>query len=65
MLYGLLAMAGVQVPFFNALLYLPVTVAPLLEYTGAVLVIPWVWLVRGQPPGPRTLLGAGPSPCSD
>lgn len=57
-LYGLLAMAGVQVAFFNALLYLPVTVALLLEYTGPVFVILWVWLVRGQPPGPRTVLGA-------
>ncbi|NMH81187.1 EamA family transporter [Pseudonocardia xinjiangensis] len=59
LLYGLLAMAGVQVAFFNALQYLPVTVALLLEYLGPILVIGWVWLVRGQPPGPRTVLGAG------
>jgi drug/metabolite transporter (DMT)-like permease len=58
LLYGLLAMAGVQVAFFNALQYLPVTVALLLEYLGPILVIGWVWLVRGQPPGPRTVLGA-------
>jgi drug/metabolite transporter (DMT)-like permease len=57
-LYGLLAMAGVQVAFFNALLYLPVTIALLLEYTGPIVVIGWVWLVRGQPPSPRTVLGA-------
>lgn len=58
-LYGLLAMAGVQVAFFNALQYLPVTVALLLEYTGPLLVIGWVWLVRRQPPSLRTVLGAG------
>jgi drug/metabolite transporter (DMT)-like permease len=58
LLYGLLAMAGVQVAFFNALLYLPVAIALLLEYTGPILVIAWVWLVRRQPPSPRTLLGA-------
>lgn len=58
-LYGLLAMAGVQVAFFNAVRYLPVPIALLLEYTGPVLVIAWVWLVRGIRPGPRTLLGGG------
>lgn len=57
-LYGVLAMAGVQVAFFNALQYLPVAVALLLEYTGPVLVIAWVWLVRRQPPSRRTVLGA-------
>ena len=56
-LYGLLAAAGVQVAFFNAVQYLPVTVALLLEYLGPVLVIGWVWLVRGQPPSARTVLG--------
>lgn len=58
-LYGLLAMAGVQVAFFNALQYLPVTIALLLEYTGPIIVIGWVWLVRGRPPSGRTVLGAG------
>jgi drug/metabolite transporter (DMT)-like permease len=57
-LYGALAMAGVQVAFFNALLYLPVAVALLLEYLGPVLVIAWVWLVRRRPPSRRTLAGA-------
>lgn len=57
-LYGVLAMAGVQVAFFNALQYLPVAVALLLEYTGPVLVIGWVWVVRRQPPSRRTVLGA-------
>lgn len=58
LLYGALAMAGVQVAFFNAVRYLPVPIALLLEYTGPILVIGWIWLVRRQPPGTRTLLGA-------
>ncbi|MFC5994411.1 DMT family transporter [Pseudonocardia hispaniensis] len=57
LLYGVLAMAGVQVAFFNAVRYLPVSIALLLEYLGPVLVVAWVWLVRGQPPSRRTLLG--------
>lgn len=57
--YGVLAMALVQLAFFNAMRYLPVPVALLLEYAGPVLVIGWVWLVRRQPPTRRTLLGAG------
>jgi drug/metabolite transporter (DMT)-like permease len=57
-LYGALAMGGVQVAFFNALLYLPVAIALLLEFTGPILVIAWVWLVRRQPPSRRTLAGA-------
>jgi len=39
--------------------YLPIAIALLLEFLGPVLVIGWVWLVRRQPPGPRTVLGAG------
>ncbi|WP_300018892.1 DMT family transporter [Pseudonocardia sp.] len=58
LLYGVLAAAGVQVAFFNALQYLPVAIALLLEYLGPILVIGWVWLVRGQPPSARTVLGA-------
>jgi len=56
--YGLLAAAGVQVTFFNALAYLPVTIALLLQYLGSILVIAWVWVVRGKPPCLRTVLGA-------
>ena len=59
LLYGVFATAGVQVAFFNALQYLPVAIALLLEYLGPILVIVWVWLVRRSPPAPRTVLGAG------
>lgn len=57
LLYGLLATAGVQVAFFNAVRYLPVPIALLLEYTGPIIVVGWVWLVRRQPPTGRTLVG--------
>ena len=58
LLYGVVAAAGVQLTFFNALQYLPVAIALLIEYLGPVLVIGWVWLVRRQPPRARTLVGA-------
>ncbi|GAA5170159.1 EamA family transporter [Pseudonocardia eucalypti] len=57
LVYGLLAMALVQLAFFNAVRYLAVPVALLLEYAGPVIVIGWVWLVRRQPPTRRTVLG--------
>ncbi|MHA6615805.1 EamA family transporter [Pseudonocardia sp. DLS-67] len=57
-LYGVLAVAGVQVAFFNALLYVPVAIALLLEYLGPILVLAWVWLVRRQRLGARTMSGA-------
>lgn len=57
LLYGLLATGGVQVAFFNSVRYLPVPIALLLEYTGPILVVVWVWLVRRRPPSGRTLAG--------
>ncbi|MGE3257249.1 EamA family transporter, partial [Pseudonocardia sp.] len=57
LLYGLLATGGVQVAFFNAVRYLPVSVALLMEYAGPILVVGWVWLVRRRPPTGRTLAG--------
>ncbi len=42
--YGLLAVAGCQLFYFNALQRIPVGVALLLEYLGAVLVVLWAWL---------------------
>src|SRR5690242_17916850 len=49
--YGIGAVAGAQVCFFNAVKYVPVGVALLLEYLGIVLVVGWMWLVHRQPPG--------------
>src|SRR3954451_13377893 len=56
--YGLLAVAGCQLAFFNAVERMPVGVALLVEYMSPVAVIGWLWLNRGQRPGPRTLAGA-------
>lgn len=56
-LFGVLAVATPQLAFFNAVTYLPVGIALLLEYLGVVLVVAWQWLGRGQ--RPRLLTAAG------
>ena len=57
-LFGLLAVAGAQVGFFNALRYLPIGVALLLEYLGIILVVVWMWAAHGQRPRRLTLAGS-------
>ena len=56
-LYGLVAVAGCQLAFFNAVDHLDVGVALLLEYLGIVLVVLWVWLRHGQRPRRLTVAG--------
>ena len=56
--YGLLAVAGAQLFFFNAVAHLSVGVALLLEYLGIVLVVGWMWVRHGQSPRRLTVLGA-------
>jgi drug/metabolite transporter (DMT)-like permease len=56
--YGLVAVAGCQLFYFNAIARMPVGVALLLEYLGAVLVVGWLWLRYGQRPRRRTAIGA-------
>lgn len=55
--YGLVAVAGAQVFYFNAIQHLSVGVALLLEYLGTVLVVGWMWIRHGHKP--RRLTGAG------
>jgi drug/metabolite transporter (DMT)-like permease len=55
--YGLLAVAGCQLAFFNAVRHLDVGVALLLEYLGIVLVVLWLWARHGQRPRRLTLAG--------
>lgn len=55
--YGLLAMAGCQLFYFNAVQTLSVGVALLLEYLGLVLVVGWLWARHGQAPTRWTLVG--------
>jgi drug/metabolite transporter (DMT)-like permease len=57
-IYGLVAIAGGQLFFFNAIESIPIGIAVLLEYLGVVLVVGWLWAVRGQRPGRLTVLGA-------
>jgi drug/metabolite transporter (DMT)-like permease len=57
-LFGLLAVAAAQGCFFNAVRYLPVGVALLLEYLGVILVVSWMWAVHGQRPRRLTVAGS-------
>ena len=55
--YGLVAVAGCQLFFFNAVEHLSVGVALLLEYSGTLLVVLWLWLRHGQRPRRLTVFG--------
>ncbi len=57
-LFGVLGVATAQACFFNAVRYLPIGVALLLEYLGIILVVGWVWLVHGQRPRRLTVAGS-------
>jgi drug/metabolite transporter (DMT)-like permease len=56
-IYGVVAVGGAQACFFNAVKYVPVGVALLLEYLGIALVVGWMWLRHQQPPRPLTIAG--------
>ncbi|HZG88957.1 MAG TPA: DMT family transporter [Pseudonocardia sp.] len=56
--YGMLAVAGCQLAYFNAVAHMQVGVALLIEFTAPVPVVLWMWLRHGQRPGRLTLLGA-------
>jgi drug/metabolite transporter (DMT)-like permease len=56
--FGLLAVAGAQLGFFNAVRYLPIGIALLLEYLGIILVVVWMWAVHGQRPRMLTVAGS-------
>jgi len=55
--YGVVAVAGCQYAFFNAVAHLQVGVAILIEYTAPVAVVTWLWLRYGHRPGPLTAAG--------
>jgi drug/metabolite transporter (DMT)-like permease len=57
-LFGLVAVAGCQLCFFEAVARLSVGVALMLEYLAVVLVVLWVWLRHGQTPRPLTIAGS-------
>src|SRR5262245_61306718 len=56
--FGVVAVAGCQLAYFNAVAHMQVGVALLIEYTAPVAVIAWMWLRHGQRPGRLTVLGA-------
>lgn len=58
LLYGVFAISGVQLCFFNAVQHLSVGVALLLEYLAPIIVIGWVRITQGTRPSVQTLLGA-------
>jgi drug/metabolite transporter (DMT)-like permease len=55
--YGVVAVAGAQLCYFNAVQRLPVAIALLLEYSGVLIVVGWMWARHGQRPGRLTGLG--------
>jgi threonine/homoserine efflux transporter RhtA len=54
-IYGLVAIAGGQLFYFNAIESIPIGLAVLVEYPGVALVVGWLWAVRGQRPGRLTV----------
>lgn len=57
LVYGVVAVAGAQLCYFNAVAHLSVAVALLLEYSGILLVIGWGWVRHGHRPGRLTTAG--------
>jgi drug/metabolite transporter (DMT)-like permease len=55
--YGVIAIGGAQLCYFNAVARLSVGVALLLEYLGILLVVGWLWLRHGRRPRPLTVAG--------
>jgi drug/metabolite transporter (DMT)-like permease len=58
MIYGLVAVVGGQLFYFNAIESIPIGIALLLEYLGVVLVVGWLWVGRGERPRRLTVAGA-------
>jgi len=55
--FGVVAVAGCQLFFFTAIQHLDVGVALLLEYSGILLVVLWLWVRHGQRPRRLTVIG--------
>ncbi|MCU1677790.1 MAG: EamA family transporter [Frankiales bacterium] len=56
--YGLIAVAGCQLAYFNAVERMQVGVALLIEFTAPAAVVAWLWLRHAQRPGRLTVAGA-------
>jgi drug/metabolite transporter (DMT)-like permease len=55
--YGIVAVGVAQLCYFNAVEHVSVAVALLLEYSGVLLVVAWMWARHGRRPGPLTTAG--------
>jgi drug/metabolite transporter (DMT)-like permease len=55
--YGIAAVGGAQLCYFNAVEHLSVGVGLLLEYSGTLLVVLWLWLRHHHRPRPLTIAG--------
>jgi len=58
LLYGLLAVAGAQYCYFNAVQRMDVGPALLIEFTAPAAVVGWMWVRHGQRPRRITVAGA-------
>lgn len=56
--YGMIAVAGCQLAYFNAVARMDVGVAILIEFTSPVAVLVWLWLRHRQVPSRFTVAGA-------
>jgi drug/metabolite transporter (DMT)-like permease len=56
--YGVVAVGGAQLCYFNAVEHLSVAVALLIEYSGIVLVMAWMWIRHEHRPTRLTVAGA-------
>ncbi len=56
--YGLVAVAGTQFAYFNAVRTMPVAMALLVEYVSPIAVVAFLWLRHGQRPTRLTSGGA-------
>ncbi|MRJ75323.1 EamA family transporter [Aeromicrobium sp. SMF47] len=56
--YGVIAVAGCQLAYFNAVERMQVGVALLIEFTCPVAVLAWMWWRHGQRPTRLTVMGA-------
>ncbi len=59
LVYGVFAVAGAQLFYFNAVQRLSVGVALMLEYLGVILVVGWMWARHGRTPQRLTIVGSG------
>ncbi len=61
--YGVVAVAGCQLAYFNAVRHMDVAMALLIEYLAPVVVVLWLWLHRGHRPGALTVTGGALALC--